>query len=84
MAYEQKNGTGSIFKNSKRTNDKQPGYRGSATIEGCEFWISCWLKQSQAGQKFFSLSFQPKNADQPAAAGNGGTGNAPNDDDIPF
>ena len=30
-------------------------------IDGVEYWVSAWVKESKAGNKFFSLSFKPKN-----------------------
>jgi hypothetical protein len=40
MAYEQKDNSGSLFRNDKRETDSQPHAKGSALIEGVEFWVS--------------------------------------------
>jgi len=51
---------GVLFKNNKRTHEKQPEYTGSTQVNGQEFWLSAWVKESKNGQKFFSLSLTPK------------------------
>lgn len=60
MAYEQRDNSGSTFKNDKKASDKHPDYKGSAMIGGVEYWVSTWCKTSQNGGKFFSHSFTPK------------------------
>lgn len=55
---ETKNNSGAIFKNAKKTNEKQPDYRGTVNVNGKEMEISLWLKESQKGVKYFSAAFQ--------------------------
>ncbi len=59
MAYELRDNSGTLFKNDKRENDKQPTHNGNVMIDGKEFWISAWVKEGAKG-KFFSLAFKPK------------------------
>ena len=59
MAYEQRDNSGSLFKNEKKTEPKHPDYKGDALIDGHEMWISAWIKDGKNG-KFMSLSFNPK------------------------
>lgn len=60
MAYEQKAGSGTLFKNDRKEKDTHPDYRGTAMLpDGTEVWLSMWIKEGQKG-KFFSLSMQPK------------------------
>ena len=61
MAYEQKEGSGTIFKNDKKGNEKAPDYRGSVIINGVETEIALWVKDGQKG-KFFSVSQKTKQA----------------------
>lgn len=82
MAFEQKDNSGSLFKNDRKEKDSHPDYRGSAMIDGVEMWISAWLKEGKNGTKFMSLSFKPKDEQKPQAKG-GGRG-ADLNDDIPF
>ena len=69
MAYEQKDGQGSLFKNDKKDTEQQPDYRGSITIGGREYWLSSWIKSSKAGQKYMSLSAQPKESKPAPSSG---------------
>jgi uncharacterized protein (DUF736 family) len=55
---ETKLNSGAIFKNSKKTNEKQPDYKGTVNVNGKDMEISLWLKESQKGTKYFSAAFQ--------------------------
>lgn len=68
MAYEQKDNTGSLFKNDRREKDSHPHAKGSAMIDGVEYWVSAWTKEGQKG-RWQSLSFQRKD-EKPAAKRN--------------
>jgi uncharacterized protein (DUF736 family) len=57
--------TGALFKADKDGNEKRPDYRGSAEIERVEYWVSAWIRTSKKGEKFMSLKFEPKQAEQP-------------------
>jgi len=58
--------TGAIFKNDKKTNPKQPDYRGKVNVNGKEMEVALWLKESSKGMKYFSCSFsQPKMDESP-------------------
>lgn len=60
MAYKQKPGDGSLFKNDKKEKDNHPDYKGSAVLpDGTPVWLSAWIKKSEKGY-FMSLSIQPK------------------------
>lgn len=66
MAYEQKPGQGSLFKNEKKTEEKHPDYKGSLTTpEGVECWVSAWIKRPEGKATYMSLSIQEKDI-QPA------------------
>ena len=55
MAYQPKEGSGSLFKNSRKTSENHPDYTGSIMINGREHWLSAWVKEGKSG-KFFSVS----------------------------
>ena len=82
MAYEQRDNSGSLFKNDKKEKDNHPDYKGSCMVGGVEMWMSSWLKTGANGTKFMSFSFKPKDqqATQPVAK----AAVADLDDDIPF
>lgn len=61
MAYEQKNNSGSLFRNDKKLTEKQPDYNGTVKVEGKDYKLAAWIKESKSGQKYFSLSLQEAN-----------------------
>jgi uncharacterized protein (DUF736 family) len=60
MAYTQKENTGSLFKNDKKTGEKQPDYQGTINIAGREMRIAGWLRTSTNGTPFMSLQISEK------------------------
>ncbi len=64
MAYQPKDNTGSLFKNDKKETDSHPNARGSALIDGVEYWVDAWTNEVQsgdnAGQKYQALKFKRK------------------------
>lgn len=88
--FTPRDGDGALFKNDDRETEQHPHYRGSIRINGQDFWLSAWLKESKAGKKYMSLSAQPKmTRDHRGASANppARTGAPPPpelDDDIPF
>jgi hypothetical protein len=59
MAYEQRDNSGSLFKNDKREKDTHPNATGQAMVDGVAYWVSAWTKESKNG-KWQSLSFKKK------------------------
>tara|TARA_S200002703_G_scaffold118308_1_gene103962 strand:+ start:3558 stop:3824 length:267 start_codon:yes stop_codon:yes gene_type:complete len=88
MAYEQKNNTGSLFRNEKKETENHPDYNGSMLIDGTEYWISGWINTAKSsGKKYFGLSFKKKEAapGKPALSGLvEHIAESPDDDDVPF
>lgn len=66
MDYDNTN-SGVLFRNDKKESDKHPDYKGTIDVNGTEYWLSAWIKESKKGMKFMSLSVQPKE-DQPPAS----------------
>lgn len=88
MAYEIKDNSGSLFKNTRKEKDTHPDYNGSVRIEGHDYWISAWLKEDKNGGKYFSFAFKRKDgtADRPQAAAKPASQSSARDldDGIPF
>ena len=60
MAYEMKEGSGSLFKNDRKEKDTHPDRTGSAKIGGVDYWVSGWIKQDRNGKPYLSMAFKPK------------------------
>jgi hypothetical protein len=78
--------SGTLSRNKKRENERQPVYRGACVIGGVAYWLSAWVKEGDDG-KFFSLAFTAKEKPSTAAAANGGPSRwfpGVLDDEIPF
>tara|TARA_B110000967_G_C18478966_1_gene361170 strand:- start:56 stop:325 length:270 start_codon:yes stop_codon:yes gene_type:complete len=86
--YQQKDNSGALFRN-KKESDSHPDYKGSAMIDGTEYWFSAWINESKTGTKYMKTSFSPKeqvhnNGVQQVQAAVGGMSIAEMDEDIPF
>jgi hypothetical protein len=64
MAYELKDGQGSLFINDKDGNDKRPDRRGELNIGGTIYKLSGWIKEGSKGP-WLSLKAEVKE-DAPA------------------
>ncbi len=91
MAFEQRDLSGALFKNKRKTAPGHPEYTGQAKIEGVEYWVSAWLKETQSGEKYMSLAYtrkdDPINTSVAAPYGNDRKSQKDfnnDDDDIPF
>lgn len=96
MSYEQKDNSGSMWPNEKKEKDSHPDRTGSIMVDGKEYWINGWLKKTQEGKPWLSLSVKPKEKgnsrpaaprQQPArapAASRPASGFDDMDDDIPW
>jgi hypothetical protein len=73
MAYEQKDLEGSLFRNDdKEEGSKHPDYKGSATINGVQYWLSSWLNTGKNGKKYMQIRFKAKEDRAQSAAPKGG------------
>lgn len=66
MAYEPREGQGSLFTNDKGDNPARPDYRGDIMLNGVLYEISGWIKPltSDPSRRFLSLSGKPKEVRQ--------------------
>lgn len=55
---------GVLFLNDRKEHDKHPDRKGSINIDGKEYWLSGWDKQTSRGDTI-SLSVQPKEQAKP-------------------
>lgn len=72
-----------IFKN-ENAKENQPQYKGAVNVNGKDFDVSLWVKESQHGKKYFSGSIQePRQKDSVSSHPDNKT-QVSNDDDLPF
>lgn len=88
MAYEMKDMSGSLFKNDRREKDTHPNAKGTALIDGVEYWVDAWTNEARDGSKYQSLKFKRKDAAHGSPAGhmpaNEQITPVDFDDDVPF
>jgi hypothetical protein len=56
---DRKDNSGALFSNRDKPDAKSE-YGGSCVIEGREYWLNGWVKETKDGRKYFSLSFRAK------------------------
>ncbi len=79
--FEQREGSGVLFKNTRKTNPKAPDYSGNALVNGVEMEVAAGVKEGKNG-KFFSLSIKPKDGARPRGRDPRSIQDDPND--VPF
>ena len=90
MTYEQRDLTGSLFKNARKETETHPDYTGRALISGTEYFLDAWINTDRNGGKYMSLKLKPKEArGNPGSNATYGSGNRPPEpadleDDAPF
>lgn len=81
MEYDDTN-KGVLFREKEKKSESHPDFKGSINVGGKDYWLSGWVNESKAGQRYFKLSVTPKDgASKPKTS-------APTtdfiDEDIPF
>ena len=83
MAYEQRDNSGTLFKNDRKETVKHPDYKGTVMVGGVLYWISAWIKDGNSG-KFMSLAFNPKDDQQRTEPQSQPPAGVDDDQDVPF
>jgi hypothetical protein len=70
MSYTPKPNTWTLFQNSRKTNETQPDYTGSALLEmpdgtTREYRLSAWKRVSESDVKFIGGFIKPKEDQAP-------------------
>ena len=86
MSNYDNNNRGSIWKNEDRKSDTHPQFKGSAEVNGVEYWVSGWLRKPDANPKAPAMSFsftakEVQSAPKPVQSANSGFDEG---EDIPF
>ena len=50
-------GSGILWKNKYKKSDREPFFRGKATIRGHELEVAAWLKKDKNNQDMISMAF---------------------------
>lgn len=86
MADYDNTNRGVLFKNDKKEpGDKKADYTGSLNFDGVECYLDGWIRKSQAGKTFLSISVKRKDskpAQKPAQKVSSGFDDF--DSDVPF
>lgn len=76
---------GVLFKNKDKEKDTHADYRGNCEIDGKQCWVDAWIKTPKAGgDKFMSLSFKFKTAQQGGSRNQSARQPEPPPSDEPF
>lgn len=68
--FQQKENSGALFRNDRKERDDQPSHKGSALIDGTEYWMSAWVNVSKSSdRKYFGMKFEKKEQQRNTAAG---------------
>ena len=81
--YKQKPGTGTLFPNKYKQNEKHPSFKGTfVTPDGTEYRISAWTKTGNAGE-YFSVSIDQWDGNKTGSAPTTSSGPSPKNS-LPF
>jgi hypothetical protein len=57
MSDYDNNNQGAVWKNERRETEKHPHFTGSATINGVDYYVSAWKRDSEGNPKAPALKF---------------------------
>lgn len=57
---------GRLFKNDRKTEERQPDLTGDINISGVDYFLSAWKKTSKTGKNYLSISIGNKKEVQPS------------------
>lgn len=80
----EKDNRGAIWANKEKKKDTHPDFRGNATIDGVEYWVSAWKRKADANPKAPSLSFAFEKKEVVASAASPTSSPVDDSDEIPF
>jgi len=60
VAFEQKDNSGAVFVNDRKEQDTHPDRTGTARIDGVDYWVNGWLRETKSGKPYLALSFKRK------------------------
>jgi hypothetical protein len=77
--YDNRN-RGALFKNAEKQDPKHADYNGNINVDGVEYWLNAWIRESKNGTKYLSVSVKAKRERGVAKS----SADVPFDDAVPF
>lgn len=56
MAYEMREGSGSLFVNDRKRKDTHPDMQGKVMVNGEVRWVSAWKRKTKSGDDWISFA----------------------------
>lgn len=53
--------TGALFRNERKAHDREPDFSGKLNVDGREFRVCAWTRDSRNGVRYLRLAVRPKN-----------------------
>jgi len=47
--------SGALFTNKNRKEEKHPNYTGKVNVEGKEYQVSGWIRETKTGEQYLSI-----------------------------
>lgn len=57
----QRENTGVLFPNKKKTSPNHPDYTGKLNTDGKDYYMSAWLKKSKSNTNFITIAIRDYN-----------------------
>jgi hypothetical protein len=61
-SFQRKPNTGNLFKNVDKKQPQHSDYNGTLDVEGKQYWIDAWIRESKAGTKYLAVTVKLKGA----------------------
>lgn len=87
--FQQKDGTGALFRNEQKEAETHADYQGTLTLNGQEYWLNAWKNTAKgSGKQYLGVTVKLKQkqnaAPQARQQAQQKTQDMDFDDDIPF
>lgn len=82
MPQYDENMRGVLFKNDDKQSDKHPNYTGKITVDGKEYRLAAWVKESKAGNMYMSLQLSDGEYEDRAQPVHPSGSSTPSTDDV--
>ena len=89
MAYQIREGQGSLFANEDKETERHPDYTGNVRLGGVLYRLAAWNRRAASGTEYLAISAKPERPRDDAATANSPAASPAEasqefNDDIPF